>query len=52
MSALIIAIYLWLGGLFGVDASNNIQIIEEYKIEATQYNNTSQNSGEYDMVGA
>jgi hypothetical protein len=49
MSALIIAIYIWLGGYFGVE-TNAATLAEEFRVEYTQQQE-SQNSLEWEIDG-
>ena len=50
MSALIIAIYIWLGGLFGIE-NGTIEIVEEYKIEHQQLPSSNEDSTEWETIG-
>lgn len=51
MSALIIAIYLWLGGMFGTDTFTP-NLVYEYQIEAQHQQDNQQNTGEWPMIGS
>jgi hypothetical protein len=51
MSALIIAIYLWLGGMFGANYSTSPTLVQEYQIESQQEKDSTKDNFEWDVLG-
>lgn len=50
MSALIIFLYMLFGGMFGEKATSS-SIIDDFRTEASQQNETSQNTVSYEVTG-